>query len=84
MQQPGNEGAGRGADVRWDTVFVAPDLLVGVLQALSLKGRLPNQKRVAEEEITMIQPDFLWNRSHIHISYPLLLKGYRVEFARAQ
>lgn len=40
MQQAGDEGAGTGTDVRWDAVLVALDFLVGILQALRLKGGL--------------------------------------------
>ena len=47
VEQSSDKGASRGADVRRDAVFVALDLLISVLQTLSLKGRLPNQKCVA-------------------------------------
>jgi hypothetical protein len=49
VQQPSDEGASRGADVGRDAIFVALDLLVGVLQAVSLKGGLPNQECVPME-----------------------------------
>ena len=44
MEQSCDESAGISADVRGDTVLIALDLLVGVLEALGLKWRLANQQ----------------------------------------
>ncbi len=50
MEQLGDQGLGRWADVVWDVVLVVLDPVIGLLQTLRLKRRLANEQGIAEEQ----------------------------------